>query len=193
MKKIIKLIVLVIAVVAIIGTSAITEFLQDHGIEVPSKPTSVFSETETEVSTILEGPYAVKRVVDGDTLVITINGADEKVRMIGINTPESVHSNDNKNTEEGKIASDYTKSILTGTSVYLEYDKDKYDDYDRILAYVYTAEDEMYNLHLIEEGYAQVMTVAPNDKYEMTFSQAEAKAKNNNVGFWANVWNDDNY
>ena len=188
MKKIIKLIVLVIAIMSIVGVSTVTEFLKDHGIEIPSELDSIVT---TETSVILEGPYTVKRVVDGDTIVVAINGKDEKVRMIGVNTPESVHVDKNKNTEEGKVVSDYTKGILTGTEVYLEYDEDKYDDYNRLLAYVYISENEMYNLHLIEEGYAQVMTIEPNTKYETTFSKAETEAKNNYIGFWADVWNNE--
>ena len=126
----------------------------------------------------LEGPYDVTRVVDGDTIVVNIDGEDTKVRMIGIDTPESVASDESRNTPEGVIASDYTKSILEGTKVYLEYDQELYDQYGRTLAYVFKEDKRtMIQEELLAEGYARVMTVEPNTKYVKTFEALESKAK----------------
>ena len=76
-------------------------------------------------------PVTVRYVVDGDTLTVTDEDSNEfKVRRIGCNTPESVSSDENKNCEEGRLASQYTKSLLSeGQTVYLEYDNDRYDKY----------------------------------------------------------------
>ena len=111
------------------------------------------------------GPYTVVRVVDGDTLVVDINGTDTKVRPIGVDTPELVHTNASKNVPEGTTASDYTKNLLTGKNVYLEYDAGPTDKYGRTLAYVYTEDGVMVNDLLLEEGMAKMMTIQPNVKY----------------------------
>lgn len=75
-------------------------------------------------------------MADGDTIVINFNGVDEKVRFIGVDTPESVHSNSSKNTDEGITASDYTKDLLTDKSVSLEFDVSERDRYGILLAYM---------------------------------------------------------
>lgn len=87
-------------------------------------------------------PVMVRYVVDGDTLTVTDeDGSEFKVRRIGCNTPESVSSDENKNCEEGRLASQYTKSLFSeGQTVYLEYDNECCDKYGRILAYVWLSE-----------------------------------------------------
>jgi len=129
------------------------------------------------------------RVVDGDTLLVKRDGKEERVRLIGVDTPESVNPDESKNTEEGKVASDFTKSLMKGvSSVYLEYDTTERDQYERVLAYVYFekgADTYMLNEYLLREGMAQVMTVPPNVKYEARFLKLQKKAQDNEVGFWA--------
>ena len=125
----------------------------------------------------------VTRVIDGDTFECVINGKTQKVRLIGVDTPESVHHDKNKNTEEGKEASDYTKEKLQGKKVGLEYDVQKNDKYGRILAYVWN-ESKMYNLELLEKGYAKVMTTPPNIKYSELFLEKQKIAQETNQGFW---------
>lgn len=125
----------------------------------------------------------VTRVIDGDTFECVINGKTQKVRLIGVDTPESVHPDKNKNTEEGKKASDYTKEKLQGKKVGLEYDVQKNDKYGRILAYVWN-ESKMYNLELLEKGYAKVMTIPPNIKYSELFLEKQKIAQETNQGFW---------
>lgn len=125
----------------------------------------------------------VTRVIDGDTFECVINGKTQKVRLIGVDTPESVHPDKNKNTEEGKEASDYTKEKLQGKKVGLEYDVQKNDKYGRILAYVWN-ESKMYNLELLEKGYAKVMTIPPNIKYSELFLEKQKIAQETNQGFW---------
>ena len=85
----------------------------------------------------LYGPYRVRWVVDGDTIVVDMNGTDTYIRLIGIDTPESVSYNVSENTEEGKIAAEFTKKLLRKKKVYLEYDRDTQDKYGRTLAYVF--------------------------------------------------------
>lgn len=137
----------------------------------------------------LYGPYEVIRVVDGDTLLVNIDNTNEKVRLIGIDTPESVHSDPNKNTEEGNIASAWSKTLLMDQQIYLEYDVEKTDKYGRILAYVYLEDGiTMVNRLLVEQGMAQVMTIEPNSKYSDEFNDLQNKAKGSNNGFWASYF-----
>lgn len=133
----------------------------------------------------LHGPYEVINVVDGDTIKVKTGTSEVKVRMIGIDTPESVHADETRNTEEGKIASERTKELLEGEKVYLEYDLDPEDDYGRTLAYVYLDNKKtMVQEILLEEGYARMMTIQPNSKYVDEFYLIERKAMKDKNGFW---------
>lgn len=139
----------------------------------------------------------VVRVVDGDTVVILLNGQEEKVRLIGVDTPESKNNEkarrDSSKTGEsvseivklGKEAAQYTKSILPkGTKVTVETDVQPRDRYGRLLAYLYLENGEMVNSLIIQNGYAQVMTIPPNVKYEDLFRKLMKEARENNRGLW---------
>lgn len=133
----------------------------------------------------LHGPYHVERVVDGDTIVVSIDNKNVKVRLIGMDTPESVHPNKEKNTAEGKQASDWVKHLLAGQQVFLEYDVGQTDRYGRTLAYVYLADQKtMVNRLLLEKGLAQTMTIQPNSKYANQFYELQVKAREDKKGFW---------
>lgn len=138
----------------------------------------------TDLSTY--NAYTVIRVVDGDTFMLNIDGVETKVRLIGIDTPESVATGKNayKNCEEGKQASDFTKSLIEGKPVYIEYDVDPEDDYGRKLVYAYLEDGTMLNKLLLEKGYARTMTIQPNSKYANDFVEIQTIARNNKVGFW---------
>lgn len=127
--------------------------------------------------------YNVVRVVDGDTIVVDFKGENKKVRLIGVDTPESVHQNSSKNTEEGKIASKYTKSKLENKKVGLEFDVQEEDKYGRLLAYVYI-DGKMYNKILLKEGMAKIATYPPNVKYVEDFKKLQKEARENKTGFW---------
>ena len=87
--------------------------------------------------------YKVVRVIDGDTVKIDYNGKATNVRLIGVDTPEIVHPS--KPVEAyGKEASNFTKNLLQGESVYLRFDIDKTDKYGRLLAYLYRAPDGLF-------------------------------------------------
>lgn len=139
----------------------------------------------------LEGPYEVVKVVDGDTIKLMIDGEKVNVRLIGVDTPESVHPDKEKNVPEGTIASDYMKELIGDSDIYIEYGEDPYDQYDRPLVYAYLDEDTMINAKLVAEGYAQVMTVEPNDEYEEYFLELEEIAEENDLGFWGTGYFDD--
>jgi endonuclease YncB( thermonuclease family) len=106
----------------------------------------------------------VTRVIDGDTLQINTG---EEVRLIGVDTPEAKHPK--KPVEYfGKEASAFTKQLVEGKEVRLEYDVQRQDKYQRTLAYVYVGE-MMLNAELVRQGYAQVATFPPNVKYQELF------------------------
>ena len=111
----------------------------------------------------------VTRVVDGDTIIVDLNGVEERVRLIGIDTPESVHPDASRNLPEGKVASEFTKSRLEGKEVKLEFDVQERDQYGRLLAYVYI-DGVMFNKTLLSEGYARIATYPPNVKYVEDFT-----------------------
>lgn len=139
--------------------------------------------TSSEVS--LSPLCDVIRVVDGDTIVVFQEGQEITVRLIGIDTPESVNPDESLNTAEGKEASEWMKELLTGAKVYLEYDAAVEDDYGRTLAYVYLEDGEtMVNRLLLTNGLATIMTVQPNSKYENDFSSLQNAAREAGAGFW---------
>jgi micrococcal nuclease len=137
----------------------------------------------------------VSRVVDGDTLVLE-NG--ERVRLIGIDTPEmhesdkldrdSQRSGEDKRTirELGKRAYMFTKSLVEGKRVSLEFDVEKHDRYERLLAYVFLKDQArtFVNAEIVKEGYASLMTFPPNIKYADLFLKLYREARENRRGLW---------
>lgn len=121
------------------------------------------------ITTAKKTLYDVIRVVDGDTIVVNYNGTEETVRLIGVDTPESVHPTASKNTEAGVAASKFTTFYLSDKQVELEFDVQERDQYGRLLAYVYL-DGEMLNEKLLRTGYASIATYPPNVKYVNRFS-----------------------
>lgn len=130
-------------------------------------------------------PVTLVRVVDGDTIVVNKDGEDIKVRFIGVDAAESVHSDETLNTEEGVVAADYLKSIISaGDRLYIQLDVDEYDVYDRTLAYVWISNEvdinskadvEKYMLNgiMVSKGYAVAKRYPPNIKYAEMFEDLE--------------------
>lgn len=111
--------------------------------------------------------YKVIRVIDGDTVKIDYNGKATNVRLIGVDTPETVHPN--KPVEAyGKEASNFTKNLLQGESVYLRFDVERTDTYGRLLAYLYRAPDGLFvNLEIVRQGYGHAYTQFPFKHIEL--------------------------
>jgi micrococcal nuclease len=126
----------------------------------------------------------VKDVVDGDTLRIvpSIDGDDE-VRLIGVDTPET-RDLDAGEQPYGEQAFHFTKSVLDGKKVGLEFDVERKDQHGRLLAYVYPMGDGMFNEILLRKGYAQVYIVQPNDEHQGKFAGEQEIAKEDDLGIW---------
>jgi micrococcal nuclease len=128
----------------------------------------------------LEG--VVVRIVDGDTIHVQIGGRREKVRYIGINTPEVHHPT--KGAEPGgREASEQNRVLVTGKRIRLELDVQDRDRYGRLLAYVWVG-DVMINAELVRRGYAQVMTIPPNVRYQALFLKLQRDAREAGRGLW---------
>jgi micrococcal nuclease len=135
----------------------------------------------------------VTRAVDGDTLVLENN---ERVRLIGIDTPE-MHESDKLNRDAqrsgqdveaikhlGRQSYEFTKKLVEGKRVRLEFDVERYDKYKRILAYVYLEDQTFVNAKIVQEGYASLMTYPPNVKYADLFLKLYQEARQNQRGLW---------
>ena|SRR5215208_4958855 len=162
MSRILRLVSLCITTVLVITT----------GVSAQQKEEVEYDETVT-----------VERIVDGDTIRIepAVDSIDV-VRLIGVDTPETKDP-DCDVQPYGPEALTFTRDELEGEEVDLEFDEDREDRYDRLLAYVYL-DDEMFNETLLEEGYAQVYTVRPNDRYEDRFEEAQDAAQEAELGIW---------
>jgi|SRR5690625_1445348 len=136
---------------------------------------------------VLETDEALlQRVVDGDTIiVITEDGVEERVRLLLIDTPESVHPN-GEVEKYGPESSDYAKEYFEGVrKVTLEIGENERDDYDRLLAHVWV-DGENFNLHMVEKGYARVAYVyEPNTNYVDEFREAEKQAEKDGLNIWS--------
>jgi micrococcal nuclease len=128
----------------------------------------------------------VDYVVDGDTLDVLIDGKKERVRLIGIDTPET-KKKDTPVECFGPEASDHLRELLpAGTAVRLERDVVGRDDYGRLLAYAYRSSDGLFvNLDIVAKGFAQPLTIPPNVNFSEQFVEAARVAERSNVGLWA--------
>lgn len=137
---------------------------------------------------VKEGPFVVRWVTDGDTLKLD-NG--ETIRLIGVDTPETKHP-ELPVQRFGKEASAYTKKTCMGKTVYVEYyAHEKYDKYNRLLAYVWLG-DKMLNAELLARGYAYVYRRYPFSR-KAEFIALENKARAEQRGLWNHGLRDGRY
>ncbi len=124
----------------------------------------------------------VTNIVDGDTFDVTIDSEKFRIRLIGVDTPETVHPT-KRAEESGKIASNYLNNLLTNKTVSLSFDNTKTDIYNRLLAYVYL-DNILINADLIKNGYGYAYTKYPF-KYQNVFVEYEQTAKESGIGIWS--------
>jgi micrococcal nuclease len=128
----------------------------------------------------------VVRAVDGDTIMVSAEGKVWDIRLLGIDTPETV---DPRKPVQcyGPEASHFTKQLVTGRRVVLRYDRDHRDRYGRLLAYVYLASgpDPFVNARLVRLGYARTFPFAPNTEHAAEFAALERQAALAGRGLWS--------
>lgn len=132
------------------------------------------------------------RVVDGDTLIVNINDGEYRLRMIGIDCPESVNPDESKNTEEGEESSNFTKALLEeGQLLYLTKDISDTDRYDRLLRYVWIGipnesdiESNMVNAIILYNGFAIAKDYKPDIKYSKEFHSFQGEAEEQKRGIF---------
>lgn len=142
-------------------------------------------------------PAIVVRVVDGDTLKVRLANSEERLRLIGIDTPEkspndkalrdAQRSRQDLKTimKQGKTASKHLEELLKpGQAVMLEFDVERYDRHGRLLAYVYDGFGTMINERMLKEGYAYPLTIPPNVRYSTLFQRSFQDAQKNRRGLF---------
>lgn len=164
------------AVLIIAGTPVVAGWLGE-----PEQPTVFVGEAPRGP---IEDGYRVTRVVDGDTIQVSRNGQLTKVRLLGIDTPETVHP-----TEPvacyGPEASAFALEQLSGRKVILEFDpsQPREDRFGRTLAYVW-ADGSMFNLAALRSGYAERYRAAEGLLWELEFTVVESQAREQGTGLW---------
>lgn len=140
----------------------------------------------------------VLSVSDGDTVVLRVGHHRERMRLIGIDTPESHpnkraqkqalrnHQDIQSIIEQGRRAAQFTRNLLpSGSSVNVEYDLERRDHYGRLLGYIWLKNGDMLNETIIKGGYAYPLTIPPNVRYQERFLKAFNEARNAKRGLWA--------
>lgn len=129
--------------------------------------------------------FPIEKVVDGDTVIIQRDGKSVPVRLIGVDTPETMHPQ--KSAEAfGQEASAFARNLLLGESVYLRDDegKERNDGYGHLLAYLYRAPDGLFvNLEIVRQGYGRTLTRFPFQHMEL-FQHYERQAHKAAKGLW---------
>lgn len=151
-----------------------------------NKPAQLGHDQNRDETAKPEKYYQVTKVSDGDTFRVLIGGQKEKVRLLGINTPES---KDPRRGAEcyGKEAAAIAGKLLSGKAVRLEGDPGQpdRDKYGRLLRYAYLRDGTFVNLELVKRGYAHEATYGRPHKYREQFRQAQAEAEKNKRGLWS--------
>lgn len=139
-----------------------------------------------------QGPEAVALgtvvyVIDGDTVDLEIDGERERVRLLGIDAPESVHRSVPEQCFGAESAAALTELLPIGSTVRLERDQDPRDRFGRLLLYLYRTEDELFvNRWLVRNGLADTAFYEPNTARADVLTDARAEARSERVGLWAN-------
>jgi micrococcal nuclease len=149
---------------------------------------AIITKDSSEITeTVIQQEQAtLVRVVDGDTVLVRIDGKEQSVRLIGVDAPE-VKGPYAELECYGNESKDYLSELLpTEDQVILEYDdsQGRYDKYDRILAYIFLGEKNIGE-YMIQNGYAQEFTYKRDYRYQSAFRAAENFANMNDFGLWS--------
>ncbi len=206
MRRKVDRVLFLLGVVLILGGFVVGKFYEFNALvqvsvtptpTVVSKVTSVLGDKNYQEAKIM-------KVVDGDTIHVLLNNKDETIRLIGVDTPETVDLSRltpaSPNLGEqvkagprkkvqcfGKQASEFTKTQLTGKKVFLQDDitQTNRDKYNRLLRYIILPDGTNFNKLLIQQGYAHEYTYDVPYQYQIEFKQAQKEAQDANRGLWA--------
>jgi len=169
--------------------SVINEALEENIKEDKQKDTQEDTQEDIQEDSSQFQKAQLDRVVDGDTIIVKIDGERKRVRLIGINTAESaipedmIESVGKENTKEGELASEFVKDLLKDTEyVWLDKDVSDTDKYDRLLRYVWLEEptdawdpdevaEKMLNGIIIKNGYSKAIAYKPDTAYHKIFEK----------------------
>ena len=186
MKNVFALILLTLSILAFSATPVVIEFTKDTTALYFEEYFDLFNKIEEYENA------EVYKAMDGDTIWVTIGRWFTKVRMIGLDTPMTVHPT--KPAEHfGKEALNFVKKILTGKKVKLSYDRNEFGKYNQLLAYVWVPVQHdnstkyvLFNLLMIINGYGYAYLYFPfKDEYMKIFKDAQDYAREKSTGFWA--------
>lgn len=171
---------------AVIVTALLFLIINNQDIQLVSPDDTPPTNTSVEADE-LQGPFLVERVVDGDTIIIDKHGVSERVRLIGVDTPEVASR---FTTEEcfGAEASAFTTTALEQAYVYTMNDTTQADRdrFDRLLRYIFIDQNNNFNLRLIEEGFAYEYTYRGSAyRYQAEFREAQSAAQAARAGLWS--------
>ncbi|MBX3247488.1 MAG: thermonuclease family protein [Myxococcales bacterium] len=176
-----RLVSIALALGAACGLGACSEsyVVSDEG--APDAPTT---DERLHADPLPEGIDApVLDVIDGDTIRVEVDGVRERVRYIGVDTPELGRRGE-PSQPFGEAARDRNRALVDGQRVRLAFDVGQRDHYGRLLAYVYAEDGSFVNARLVAEGYARVMTVSPNVQHARLFLELERDARAQSLGLW---------
>ena len=150
---------------------------QRPGVEATRPPTPAKAGTPAVAATLMS-------VTDGDTIVVKLDGRRERVRLIGIDTPETEHSprGPQPYSDEATAA---LKNLLGRGRVSLRFDAEERDHYGRLLAYVYAADGTFVNEAMVRDGWARAIRIPPNVRHAKRFESLARAARRADRGIWA--------
>ena len=165
---------------SIIALVAAGTALSACGVISSAQPTTTVSPPH-----VVEANATVEYVIDGDTVDFLFDGVEERVRLIGIDTPETKRPNEPVECF-GPEATAFVEQLLpVGTRVRVERDIVNRDHFGRLLGYVYRAEDGIFiNYEVMRQGFAQTLSIPPNDLYANLFADAARAAEADDIGLW---------
>lgn len=180
-----KIFYLLIFAIIFIGEEIWTKHIPESAQPIENPSIAKIPARATTHKTILS---PVIRVIDGDTIVVEINSAQEKIRLIGVNTPETV---DPRKQVEcfGMEASIFVKNLLLNKSVRLESDATQgdRDKYGRLIRFVFLEDGTLVNKKIIEEGHGHEYTYRTPYRYQIEFKTAERLAREEKRGLWGDA------
>lgn len=171
--------------VVVMTAIGVATLVQNPAVRMPGSTAGRDVETSGASGSSKGQAATIERVVDGDTVVVQLDGASERVRMLNIDTPESVKPNADVECL-GPEASIFLTDILpAGTPITLQYDVERRDRYDRLLAAIFTSDGVFVNAQVAAAGYADVVVFGANDRFEPDIREAVEAARASGLGLWA--------